>query len=426
MAEDKVKETKPQESTAGKNNKEQDKKKYISEVGANLKDTEVHYDASKEFAETYYDKTKLAEYKRIASYFKKQGYFNSSNGDSSDTSNESEGGEGNSELFSLEDYKGPDVSKTPVPNTSEAIGYGMVPGNPYKSGIRAKIKGADRWNKEYLAAAESEGVDPMLLKIIAALESNGDPNVGRSSDGHGSVGLMQITPGNVGFDFDVAKANSDVTYSLKCGAKLCHLKAGDLQRAGLPTTVKNVAERYNGTGALAKAYAGVFAEIYEGFPGLKANNDYRKKQGIKKNNKKESGGGQKDTGKYIQPLDKYVVFSEYGYSDGRNDFHYGIDLAAPAGTPIKASREGKVVMSALGALDASYGECIVISHNDGLHTLYGHMSKRDVSMGDKVKQGQVIGKVGSTGNSTGPHLHFEFRTGGLGGETQNPRKYVKL
>lgn len=414
-----------QATTTNDDAKTKDKKKYITEVGADLKDTSTHYDASKEFAETYFDKSKLAEYKRIASFFKKQGYFNSgSNSDSSE--GDSEGGTGNSELFSLEDYKGPDVSKTPVPNTSEAIGYGMIPGNPYKSGIRAKIKGADRWNKEYLAAAEAESIDPMLLKIIAALESNGDPNVGRSSDGHGSVGLMQVTPGQVGFSFDVAKANSDVTYALECGAKVCHMKAGDLKNDGLPTSVKNVAERYNGSGALAKAYAGVFAEIYEGFPGLKANNDYRKKQGIKKDSKTESSGGQKDTGKYIKPLDKYTPFSEFGRSDGRNDFHYGIDLAAPTGTPVKASREGKVVMSAFGALDATYGECIVISHSDGMHTLYGHLSKRDVSVGDKVKQAQVIGKVGSTGNSTGPHLHFEFQVGGLGGTRKNPRDFLTL
>lgn len=408
-----------QATTTKDDTKSKDKKKYITDVGADLKDTGTHYDASKEFAETYFDKTKLAEYKRIASFFKKQGYFNSG-GNSDSSEGDSEGGTGNSELFSLEDYKGPDVSKTPVPNTSEAIGYGMIPGNPYKSGIKAKIKGADRWNKEYLAAAEAESIDPMLLKIIAALESNGDPNVGRSSDGHGSVGLMQVTPGQVGFSFDVAKANSDVTYALECGAKVCHLKAGDLKNNGLPTSVKNVAERYNGSGALAKAYAGVFAEIYEGFPGLKANNDYRKKQGIKKES--SSSGGQKDTGKYIKPLDNYVITSEFGT---RADNHLGTDLAAPTGTPIKACREGKVVMSANGALDWSYGECVVISHNDGLHTLYGHMSKRDVSVGDKVKQGQVIGKVGSTGNSSGPHLHLEFQVGGPGGQRKNSRDYIK-
>ena len=168
-------------------------------------------------------------------------------------------------------------------------------------------------------------------------------------------------------------------------------------------------------------YSEAFSEIYEGFPGLKSSNDYRNMQGVKK---ESSGkGGQKDSGKYIKPMDSYTITSEFGT---RADNHLGTDLAAPTGTPIKASREGVVVSSANGLPHWSYGECVVLKHNDGLHTLYGHMSQRKCSVGDKVKQGQVIGLCGSTGNSSGSHLHFEFQEGGENGTRVNARKYVNL
>lgn len=87
--------------------------------------------------------------------------------------------------------------------------------------------------------------------------------------------------------------------------------------------------------------------------------------------------------------------------------HSGIDLAAPVGTPIHAANSGNVLFS--GFSHWGYGEAVVIEHGPILSTLYGHMSSRAVSCGQFVVAGQVIGYVGSTGNSTGPHLHFEIR-----------------
>lgn len=400
-----------QATTTNDDSKTKDKKKYITDVGSDLKDTGVHYDSSKEFAETYFDKTKLAEYKKIASFFKKQGYFNSG-GSSSEGDSDSEGGGGNGELFGLADYKGPDNTKTGNPWSGSG---------PFVSGVRAKLKNCDQWDKEILAASKKEKVDPMLTKIMMLMESGGNKNIGYSSDGAGSIGIMQLTPGNYGsIPMDPKRLATDVQYSCEIAAAGYHGKAQAAKSAGCPTSVQMVAQFYNGGGNAARMYGEAFKEIYEGFPGLKATNDYRNMQGIKKES--SGGGGQKDTGKYIKPLDSYVITSEFGT---RADNHLGTDLAAPTGTPIKACREGKVVMSANGALHWSYGECVVISHNDGLHTLYGHMSKRDVSVGDKVKQGQIIGKVGNTGNSFGPHLHLEFQVGGPGGQRKNSRDYIK-
>jgi len=89
--------------------------------------------------------------------------------------------------------------------------------------------------------------------------------------------------------------------------------------------------------------------------------------------------------------------------------HTGVDISAGMGTPIKAAAAGTVIF---GGWRGGYGQAVIISHGNGLATLYAHQSKLLVSVGDKVKRGEVIGKVGSTGYSTGPHLHFEVRVGG--------------
>jgi murein DD-endopeptidase MepM/ murein hydrolase activator NlpD len=93
--------------------------------------------------------------------------------------------------------------------------------------------------------------------------------------------------------------------------------------------------------------------------------------------------------------------------EGGQRFHSGTDLGAPMGTPVLAAYAGKV---ALADFLGGYGLAVAIDHNQGTQqTLYGHLSEIFVKPGEMVKQGMVIGRVGSTGLSTGPHLHFEFR-----------------
>ena len=105
---------------------------------------------------------------------------------------------------------------------------------------------------------------------------------------------------------------------------------------------------------------------------------------------------------------------------GRQHLHGGIDIAAPNGTPIMASKAGVVVISQYGS---SYGNYVVLSHPDGTRTLYAHMSQRSVSAGDTVSQGQTVGLVGSTGSSTGNHLHFETWTGSSSSSRVNPMQF---
>ena len=104
---------------------------------------------------------------------------------------------------------------------------------------------------------------------------------------------------------------------------------------------------------------------------------------------------------------------------GKKHSHTGIDLPAPKGTKIYASKSGVVVTS---TYNRSYGNYVVVSHSDGTSTLYAHMSKRNATEGQTVKQGAVIGYVGTTGSSTGNHLHFEIRVSGV---RKDPVNYFK-
>lgn len=127
------------------------------------------------------------------------------------------------------------------------------------------------------------------------------------------------------------------------------------------------------------------------------------------------------SGDFLWPVGCYVVTSEYGYRvhplQGVSKFHAGIDIGAQAGQAIYASVAGTVATS---TYNDSYGNYVLINHGSGNATLYAHMSSSAVSAGQYVSQGQVIGYVGSTGWSTGPHLHFEIR---LNGSTVDPLQY---
>lgn len=128
-------------------------------------------------------------------------------------------------------------------------------------------------------------------------------------------------------------------------------------------------------------------------------------------------------GKFGFPLTSYTrISSPYGYRihpiTGTRKLHTGIDYAAPYGTSILAAEDG-VVLTA--GWNSGYGYCVTINHGGGYVTLYGHCSSLCVSVGQSVKRGQTIARVGSTGNSTGNHLHFEVR---VNGKTANPASYL--
>ncbi len=130
------------------------------------------------------------------------------------------------------------------------------------------------------------------------------------------------------------------------------------------------------------------------------------------------------TGQFIWPLNdgEYIISSHYGYRDllGGTDFHKALDLAADKGVHIHAADGGKVISAGLNS-SSNYGIYVKILHDDGTVTLYAHMSACDVQVGDRVYQGQKIGEVGSTGFSTGDHLHFEVR---INNQPVDPELYL--
>ena len=124
-----------------------------------------------------------------------------------------------------------------------------------------------------------------------------------------------------------------------------------------------------------------------------------------------------DTGAFKWPVPgSKRISSFFGPRHGRH--HDGIDIAAKRGTSIIASAGGVIKHS--GRM-RGYGNVVVIRHPNGYHTVYAHNSKNIVRKGQKVSQGEVIAKVGSTGRSTGPHLHFEIRKNN---KVSNPDKYL--
>ncbi|MCP4431712.1 MAG: peptidoglycan DD-metalloendopeptidase family protein [Gammaproteobacteria bacterium] len=120
--------------------------------------------------------------------------------------------------------------------------------------------------------------------------------------------------------------------------------------------------------------------------------------------------------KFIWPLKSFDVSSEFGYRYG--SLHAGIDLRAARGTDIHAAAAGRVVFS--GTQDG-YGHLVILDHGTGLQTVYAHNDRNHVAEGQLVKQGQVIGSVGRTGNASGYHVHFEFRRRG---KAVNPADYL--
>ncbi len=114
-----------------------------------------------------------------------------------------------------------------------------------------------------------------------------------------------------------------------------------------------------------------------------------------------------------------IISSRFGArSSIRSSAHTGLDIATSTGTPVLAAASGTVTFS---GRKGSYGNLLVITHSNGVQTYYGHCSKLYVSAGTTVTQGQTVAAVGSTGNSTGPHLHFEIRVNGV---AYNPQNYL--
>ena len=154
------------------------------------------------------------------------------------------------------------------------------------------------------------------------------------------------------------------------------------------------------------------------------NNSGNNNSGSSSGNSGSSGGSSSNSATWLRPCSYTLISSPFGNRDaptaGASTYHQGIDLAAPEGTPIYAARTGVVTVA---TYSKSAGYYVTINHGDGYSSIYMHMTKYVVSKGAAVSAGQLIGYVGSTGISTGPHLHFGIS---YNGKYVNPANYVNF
>ena len=127
---------------------------------------------------------------------------------------------------------------------------------------------------------------------------------------------------------------------------------------------------------------------------------------------------------FATPIPGAKISSRFGFRkdpfNGRSAMHNGMDFKAPRGTPVRATGDGVVIKA---GRNGGYGKVVEIRHKDGMISKYAHLSRIHVKKGQRVSVGKVIGKVGSTGRSTGPHLHYEIRQGKT---ARNPSKYMSV
>lgn len=131
---------------------------------------------------------------------------------------------------------------------------------------------------------------------------------------------------------------------------------------------------------------------------------------------------------WVKPVSKYTLTASFAQGGAMwSQKHSGQDFAVPVGTPVKAAGAGTVVKAGPngGGDGPAYGNAIVIKHANGKYSQYAHLSKINVGVGSTVKTGQAIANSGNTGNSSGPHLHFEIRTTPNYGSALNPMSFLR-
>lgn len=231
-------------------------------------------------------------------------------------------------------------------------------------------------------------------------------------------GICQWSAGRYGDTKHTIKAECDLLWKeLTHGYKgvLVSLKAVKNSESGCKSAAKVFCEKFEVCGN----YSWEVPKRQE--YGL----DFYKK--IEKDDSSSSQGDGKTSGKWMVPVKASYMVNAYGEYGARRSYemHPGIDMASPIGTPIYAANGGTVILAQNWG---GYGNCVRIKHSGGLVSLYGHGSKILVKKGQKVSKGDKILLMGSTGYSTGSHLHFQINKGeGTGYNTSiNPRNYCKI
>jgi murein DD-endopeptidase MepM/ murein hydrolase activator NlpD len=200
-------------------------------------------------------------------------------------------------------------------------------------------------------------------------------------------------------------ANDLKTRTLRVGQELVILPISGVRhivKSG--DTVASIAKKYSASQADILSYNGlsVDAKLAVGDEIIIPDGEKTSSSGSSSATIKVASGLQEYAGYYLRP----IVGGKK--SQGLHG-HNAVDLASPIGTPIMAAADGTVTVSLTGGYNGGYGTYVVVSHPNGTQTVYGHMSANYVRVGQSVKQGEMVGRIGMTGNTSGPHVHFEIR-----------------
>jgi murein DD-endopeptidase MepM/ murein hydrolase activator NlpD len=298
-------------------------------------------------------------------------------------------------------------------------------------GIRWLPPVLDRWKPLILTAASKHNVDPDVLAIMMLVESSGDPDAKSPA---GAVGLLQIMPQtgesiakerNIA-DFKAEKL-ADPATNVDFGAWYLARQVDTFGKDKDPSQkIELAAAAYNGGTRSVREYlagskplsdettrykalvAGMWSER-----GANESTTYRAwREGVRGRAAKRA----------TSPLSGARVTMPYGDAtnpfSGKQEKHAGIDLAKEAGAPVVAPLSGKVRSA---AAEGERGNAVVIDHGNGLESRFHHLGDLNVTPGQTITKGDKIGTVGSTGKSTGPHVHFEVRDLG---EPIDPTQYA--
>lgn len=281
---------------------------------------------------------------------------------------------------------------------------------PILEGFSSPIAGETSDNT---LAVETDG---SLVPVIGPMGTAAD--LGEEDFSDGQISLYVVREGDtlaaIAKMYDVSTntiiwANDLDSSKLKVGDTLIilpitgvqyEIKKGDTLESIAKKFDGDVSEirRFNGLGLEEKLIPGEFLIIPDG----EVKSVTSKKPIVKNKNPLKSVAASY----YIRPVGPN---SKWRKSQGFHGPYNGIDIAASTGTPLLAAAAGKVIRSKDAGWNGGYGKMIIIAHDNGTQTLYAHLSKAIVGVGERVDQGQTIGLTGSTGRSTGPHLHFEIR-----------------
>jgi murein DD-endopeptidase MepM/ murein hydrolase activator NlpD len=298
-----------------------------------------------------------------------------------------------------------------------------VSGTPSVAEVREAEQAAEKQKSKYKKAEAS--FEDAQAEAIAAYEAAEDA-AAEAEELAAELDAAQAAYEQSTADTEAATAAARGPLGVVSSSAKAEVEAAEAQQADALAELETVA---NEADQAITAYEEAAVEAAAAYEGLEESaENVTAKDAKRKEAKAEATATQEAlASSRVNPVPGYSITTGHGVtgSNWSTGVHTGVDYAAPSGTEVVAAASGTVTEVSSGG---AYGNRIVIQHDDGTYTSYSHLSSIDVSKGEKVTAGEHIGKVGSTGNSTGAHLHFEVTKGGdgwSGGTFLDPAEWLE-